>query len=469
MSEFDQRSPPAQESRWLLLLRLRWPLGGAIALAFAVGQIAETLLLDERRPALRLLLDVVAWGLLGGLAVWISLTWASRLERRYQASLERALSEQRELNRRLQRANSQLELLSAVNRQIADSATLDEILDAALSFPLRLVEARAAALLLTDGGLPILARAAGAGADDLASLRAAHGLAAPEHDRRAPLLRRTPGGAALVLPLHDGTAAVGWIELYLPGDPALPDDELALLETIGSEVAEAIVSARRRAQAERAAHELDRAIAEERARIARDIHDGLAQTLAFRRMRVDLWLDWIESDPARLREELKGLKTTLREQIAELRRAIFALRPVQFDELGFAGGLNRYVVEFAGQQGWEARVDLGRMPSALPPELEGICFRVVQEGLNNAAKHAAASRVEVRVDQVDQGVRVIVRDDGRGFEPGLLADAHDRVGLRQMRERLTAIRGQLTILSRPGAGTELRAWLPISAGQGARG
>jgi len=101
LSKSDQRSPPAPESRWLLLLRLRWPLGGAIALAFAVGQIAETLLLDERRPALRLLLDVVAWGLLGGLAVWISLTWASRVERRYQASLERALSEQRELNRRV--------------------------------------------------------------------------------------------------------------------------------------------------------------------------------------------------------------------------------------------------------------------------------------------------------------------------------------------------------------------------------
>jgi signal transduction histidine kinase len=265
-----------------------------------------------------------------------------------------------------------------------------------------------------------------------------------------------------VLPLHDGLAPVGWIELYLARQVSIQQDELALLETIASEVTEAIISARRRSREERAIYELERAIADERARIARDIHDGLAQSLAFVRMRVDLWQDWIEGDPQRLRTELADLKQTLRGQIRELRRAIFALRPVQFDELGFVGGLRRYIVEFADQQGWETHIDLKEAPPALALEIEAICFRIVQEALTNAAKHAGATRVEVSIDQVDRGMRVMVRDNGHGFEPGSLSnDMPGHVGLRQMYERLAAIRGHLTLLSRPGAGTELRVWIPL--------
>ncbi len=453
------------ESRWLLLLKLRWPLGAAITLAFALGQLVEPFLLGEARALPRLLLDVVAWGLLGGLAVWVSLTWASRQEQRYQVGIERSLREQQVLNQRLQRANSQLELLSAVNRQIAESTTLDQILDAGLEFPRRLAPARAAALVLHgSAGLAstIDARVDGAGPGELEQLRAAF---APQRlgAMRTPVYLTSPqrSGACLVLPLHDGVAPIGRIELYHERATQLPADELALLETIGNEIAEAIVGARRRSHEERAIYQLEQAIADERARIARDIHDGLAQTLAFQRMRVDLWLDWVASDPQRLRDELKAFKQALREQIVELRRAIFALRPVQFDELGFAGGLNRYITEFAGQQGWQMRADLAGLPSTLARELEAACFRIVQEGLNNIAKHAGARQVEVIIDRIDQGLRIRVRDDGRGFAPGQLPELPgERVGLRQMRERVVALRGQLTLLAHPGAGTELQVWLP---------
>src|SRR5689334_12944685 len=97
----------AGDSAWRVLLRLRWPLGGTIAIAFAAGQLLEAVLVGgESRQ--RLIFDVLAWSLLGGLGVWLSLTWVSRQERRYQAGLARALREQQALNRRLQRANSQL-------------------------------------------------------------------------------------------------------------------------------------------------------------------------------------------------------------------------------------------------------------------------------------------------------------------------------------------------------------------------
>jgi len=463
--EREQSHTNAARTHWQVLLRLRWLLGGTIGLAFAVGRTLEALWLDAGTPGDRVLVDVAGWGLLGGLAIWLTLTWVIRQEQRYQAGLEQALREQ-------QRANSQLALLSEVNRSIVDSATLDEILDAAMTFPLRLVRAHAAAVLLIDPAGAIETRANGAPASELARLRKLLGVAECVAEARRPQVIQGDHGVAetcLALPLHDGMALLGWIELYLERPVEVAGDELSLLETIANEIAEAIASARRRSREERAVYQLERAIADERARIARDIHDGIAQSLAFVRMRVDLWTDWIERDPARLRAELAELKTTLREQIRELRRAIFALRPVQFDELGFVGGLRRYIVEFAGQHDWDIRVDLAGAPPAIPPEVEAIAFRVVQEALTNVARHAGASRVEVTIGQADEGLRLVVRDDGKGFEPGEAPDIPGHVGLRQMRERLAALRGQLTILSRPGSGTELRAWIPLPAEQSVSG
>jgi signal transduction histidine kinase len=467
MTSTDIPASQPPQFAWQVLLRMRWLLGTVIALAFALGQLVETMVAPTGPT--RLLLDVVGWGLLGGLAVWLSLTWASRQERRYESGLAQALQAQQQLNAQLQRANTHLSLLSEVNRQIADSATLDEVLDAALAFPQRLVPAQVAALLLYDSTGAIATRVEGVHTDELAHLRDQYDITDEPEQRhvRQRTARHDPQserGACLILPLHDGVTAVGRIELYLERARFIPEDELALLETIASEIAEAIVSARRRAREERALYELERAIAEERARIARDIHDGIAQTLAFRRMRIDLWLDWLESDRPRLREELIALKQLLREQIAELRRAIFALRPVQFDELGFVGGLHRYVVEFASQQGWDIHVDLSDIPAGLTPDIEAACFRVVQEALTNSAKHARATRVDVTIDQVDQGLRVRVHDDGRGFEPSQqVGGASEQVGLRQMRERLEAISGQMTVLSQPGAGTEVRVWIPLNS------
>jgi signal transduction histidine kinase len=86
----------------------------------------------------------------------------------------------------------------------------------------------------------------------------------------------------------------------------------------------------------------------------------------------------------------------------------------------------------------------------------------VQEALTNVAKHAQATRVDVVLDVVDDGLRIVVRDDGVGFDPEAVAEPSTHLGLRQMRERVAAARGHLTIASRPGAGTEVRAWIPFT-------
>jgi signal transduction histidine kinase len=458
----------AHEYWWDVLQRVRWPLGGIVALVFAVGQLIEALLLGDSQP--RLAWDVLGWATLGGAATWLSLTWIGRQERTHQAGMRAAFLEQQRLNARLQRANKHLELLHAVNKHIATSTTLDEVLDAALHFPGRLVQYEAAALLLFDLDGPVQTRLEGSSAQELAGARLAFGItSAAANTPHSRQLFPAPGrssrfSSCLLLPLHDGLVPLGWMELYLARDPAVAEDEFALLETVTAELSEAILSARRRSREERAIYELERAIAEERARIAHDIHDGIAQSLAFVRMRIDLWEDWICADPERLRGELSTFKSTLRELLSELRRAIFALRPVQFDDMGFSGGLHRYISEFAEQQGWVANVDIAHAPTSMTPDSEAVCFRVVQEALTNAAKHSAARSIRVHLSEDEGGLLVVVKDDGRGFTPRrnqFSVDDGAHLGLRQMRERLVSLGGRLTLLAHPGAGTELRAWLPL--------
>jgi signal transduction histidine kinase len=165
---------------------------------------------------------------------------------------------------------------------------------------------------------------------------------------------------------------------------------------------------------------------------------------------------------------LRALKPLLREQIAELPSAIFALRPIQFDELGFVGSRHRYITEFGEQQGWSMEIDLSGLSAFLSPQLEATVFRLVQEALTNAAKPANASGVTGRYTQVDGGLQFIIRDNRRGFHPGIVSSEGGQLGLRQIRERLTARHGRLTILSQPGAGAERRVWLPTDAIQASR-
>ncbi len=465
---------PAPRSRGPTLRRLCMILLVLLVGIFTVGQVAETLLVDSR--GLRLIFDLLGWSLFSGMAIWLSLKLIRTYEQDYQAELTQSLQQQRELNLQLQRTNGYLELLSAVNQHIATSSTLDSIFDSALRFPQRLVPGWSAALLLYSPTGAIEVRRQGAEPEILADLREWFGTARhatthtdpvflPAPDQSPPHKLTPPPAACLVLPLYDGLTLHGWGEFYLAHSVPPTPDELELLKTISSEIAEAITSSRRRVAAERGLLELEQAIAEERARIARDIHDGIAQSLAFVRMRVDLWREWIHTDPARLDQELVELKQTTRELIRELRRAIFALRPVQFDEFGFVGGLHRYIHEFAGQHAWDAHVDLSHAPSTLPLELEAVCFRVVQEALTNIAKHANATRVAVQIRLDQQILDICVRDNGRGFDPDAITNTPDydssKVGLRQMAERLAAVGGQISISSSPTTGTELHARMPV--------
>jgi two-component system sensor histidine kinase DegS len=208
------------------------------------------------------------------------------------------------------------------------------------------------------------------------------------------------------------------------------------------------------------------AIDAERRRIAHEIHDGVAQSLAGLRFKSALWSHLADTAPPGMRAALGELQATLIAAIVDLRRAIFALRPVDLDALGFFPALAQLVRDFGDQNRLIARLEVAGPQDALPAVYELPLFRIIQEGLNNIGQHAAASSalVHLTVDAAG-GVVVSVCDDGRGFDPSQLGptDYPGHFGLRQMRERVLSRGGTMDIRSALGQGTELVISLPSIA------
>lgn len=201
---------------------------------------------------------------------------------------------------------------------------------------------------------------------------------------------------------------------------------------------------------------------QERARIARDLHDGVAQTLYFMALKADRVSQKVNQKSEWAAAEIKEIGQTTRQVIREVRRTIFSLRPPDWSEGKFYPAMERFVKEYAEQAGWRAEIDFMEPAISIRPRVELAAFRLVQESLNNAAKHAKASKIWVSLAPAhdETMLEVTVRDDGSGFVPGSGDNAG--LGLSQMRERVEAIDGSITIDSQPGEGTVMTAMLPLT-------
>jgi two-component system nitrate/nitrite sensor histidine kinase NarX len=201
------------------------------------------------------------------------------------------------------------------------------------------------------------------------------------------------------------------------------------------------------------------AISEERNLLAQELHDSIAQALAFLNIQAQMLQDSLareELDSAR--EELARIREGIQESYDDVRELLvhFRTRLAQSDiESAIASALER----FEAQTGIGARFAQSGAAIPLSPELQLQVMHIVQESLSNARKHSGATRVEVEM-QRGPAYRFTVRDDGKGFDPNAHpSDLH--VGLRIMRERAHRIGGTLQVSSRPGAGTEVMLTLPV--------
>ena len=199
----------------------------------------------------------------------------------------------------------------------------------------------------------------------------------------------------------------------------------------------------------------------ERARLAREIHDGPAQALANAIFQVDYVERVMESDPRLARAELRYLRDMLRRQLGEVRAVVSQLRPPLLDELGLNASILDAVEHMRTLTGLPIATALDADADALGAGTATAVLRVVQEALQNVHKHAAASSASVatRIEGADWVVEVT--DDGRGFDQGAIA-AHARrnYGLQFMRERAELIGAKLDVRSRPDGGTVVRLAIP---------
>jgi signal transduction histidine kinase len=200
----------------------------------------------------------------------------------------------------------------------------------------------------------------------------------------------------------------------------------------------------------------------ERRRLAGEIHDGISQRL------VSLWYHLLAADdavgePEAAGRELAMAKALVTEALGEARAAITGLRPPVLDDLGLAPGLESLARSLTGL---EVEVDVESVD--LPAHVEVALYRIAQEALQNVVKHAEASSVVVRLRRDGRGVRLVVSDDGKGFDEDTLTDAEDRhsYGMVGIRERAELIGAALAVASRPATGTTVEVVVPDVAGPG---
>jgi PAS domain S-box-containing protein len=234
-------------------------------------------------------------------------------------------------------------------------------------------------------------------------------------------------------------------------------NNVASIRQVGGGDAVLFISRDVTAELERRSEE--QAIAGERRRIAREIHDGLAQDLAALAIRLGLCAE--KADPA-LRGDLDALRDLVRGKLRDVRRLIFALRSVELEEMGFFQAVQKFVDAFADHNRLVVELSVKGDAEHLPFALEPVLFRIIQEALHNVARHGEADRASVRLVLAAEAVELSVKDNGVGFDAGIVQEkaGNGHLGLVQIRERVERLRGTLEVRSRPGHGTALRVRFP---------
>lgn len=201
---------------------------------------------------------------------------------------------------------------------------------------------------------------------------------------------------------------------------------------------------------------------EERAWIARELHDDLIQRVGLLTQEVVGARDALD-DPDGAARRLAGLEAELRDLAEEIRRLAHHMHPSVLDNLGLPAALLALGEEIEATEHLPVRVLVDETPPPLAPAAALSLYRVAQEALRNVVKHAAAREATVRLSREQGGAVLEIVDAGRGFDPA--ADGAPRgLGLTSMTERLRLVRGTLRVVSAPGRGTRTTAWVPALGG-----
>jgi signal transduction histidine kinase len=261
----------------------------------------------------------------------------------------------------------------------------------------------------------------------------------------------------LGVPIRDDEGILGIIYLANKrgsGDQAaggFTEDDEELLTLFAAHAAIALTNARLYER------ERELTVVRERTRLARELHDAVAQKLFGIRLGIRTSSSLVPRDPDRAVAELERVQAQVAEALSELRAVIVELRPAQLADDGLMESLRKHITVLDRVYGPRVVFDPGEYcVCGLSPAGEATVFRIAQEALHNALRHAGAYEIRVGIRRRDGLLTLEVRDDGRGFDP----DAPRGLGLDSMRERAGAVGARLNVESAPGTGTRVRLEVP---------
>jgi signal transduction histidine kinase len=395
--------------------------------------------------------------------------------------------EARRQHRRAVKEREAASLLLSLNRQIIGASDLSALLARILEETLRVVPSRGACVVLRRGREGRLDRVVASGALSPPSRAEAEVLlesdaasVAHRSDRRSPngtdgsrarpesqWMDRLEPATFAVVPIR-GAAELGLL-ILVGDDGASPSDaELALLDAVAEETAVAIEKARlvadlvdERARSRELLHRVIDAEEAERRRIAGELHDRMGKRFFEFYYDVRLLQGMsVDRDPASS-DILARITESARECAAEIRTLMNELRPSVLDDFGFLEALKEFVTGIASRGDFAVTLSVDESAPSAGPQADLMLFRVLQEAVLNARKHATASHMWIEFGtSPEHRLRLVVRDDGQGFDPGAAAPGH--YGLLYMKERAEACGGELAVRSTPHGGTEIEVTVPVA-------
>lgn len=204
---------------------------------------------------------------------------------------------------------------------------------------------------------------------------------------------------------------------------------------------------------------------EERKRIAREIHDGPAQSMSNIVIKAEICERLIDKDTDETKKELQNLKKIMRDSLQEVRKIIYNLRPMALDDLGLLPTLDRYVISFKENTKIKVELKARNVNEDLKPIISLTVFRILQEALNNILKHSKSKSASVFLERIDQSLSIIIIDYGIGFNTKDIrmtnSDSEGGFGIFSMKERVALLEGEFAIESEIGKGTKIKVLIPV--------
>ena len=201
----------------------------------------------------------------------------------------------------------------------------------------------------------------------------------------------------------------------------------------------------------------------ERARIARELHDGIGQSLGSLKMRVETLLQVVKSGEGRVdQDKLSSLVPLIQKTMDEVRNTSMDLRPSTLDTLGITATIGWFCREFqTTYHSIRVEKEIRVEENEVPDDLKTVLYRILQEAFNNIAKHSRADKAKIRLTRTENGITLWIEDNGQGFDMSMVEGLRKGFGLTSMRERTELSGGSLRVDSGNGGGTRIQASWPI--------